>query len=506
MPHSLPELLKAANLIISMPPEYEVVVSNFLRVEEDKLVFKDLAEALIDEEKRRRLCKTSENLAQSSTYNKPLNRIERRAEIKCNNCGKRGHYSNNCRNTHLSKNYHQNDKNSYQRQYANNQHKYALAKFSEYREENANSEETNIYSHVAFAGTHFSKEKSSKVQSSKANYGEEYRQMLHSSFRGNNNKLKSFVVTVKNNKYAEQSISYIVEEEVIPPKRAKSSDAEVEDKFRTPDNLKKVPDTPGKDIEDMLIRIPLATSKFSFSNLCTKRIKSTENMLNTEELLINKELNELYFSSFNCKIIANQQNNSKTSGWILDSGASLHMSYDKTLFETLTIKSGGKIRIADGGFMEIMGFGSIKLMIKTSSEPIALFLSNVAYVLALHTNLMSVHCLTKYKFEISFEKDSAQIEIRNEFLHFSDFINNNYVVSEESRQRAMLCVDELHKRMAHRNIKDILRLKKHELEISKCSCSHQCNACMQSKSIDLSFPQVSEKPDKPLDIIVADVC
>lgn len=96
---------------------------------------------------------------------------------------------------------------------------------------------------------------------------------------------------------------------------------------------------------------------------------------------------------------------------------------------------------------------------------------------------MSVKCSTKYKFKALFENEIAKIQINNDLI-----------------------ANELHKRMAHRNIKDIQRLMKFGLKISKCGCSHQCDACMKSKATDLSFIRKSEKPEHPLDIISADVC
>lgn len=73
----------------------------------------------------------------------------------------------------------------------------------------------------------------------------------------------------------------------------------------------------------------------------------------------------MYEKCFNCS-----PNETKSSKWILDSGASLHMSYEKHNFQNLIMKPGGKIRIANGSFLQIMGFGTIKVLIKTQSAPI----------------------------------------------------------------------------------------------------------------------------------------
>lgn len=458
----LPQLLQAANLIISMPQEYDGVVGSFLRVKDDDLKFQDLAEALLDEEKRRNLMsyRPVENLAQASTSQT----MPQRKSITCSFCKKKGHYSAICR-LKAQKSTVSTERNSSNKRESSNNSSRNRANHSEYKEDDNKKAENDItentmYSNVAFCGTSVAE---------KSNGGK---------------RIKSIIVRVNNdlceNVAKNCEITTGCGSSVSPIRKRK---------------ITKLPPTPGNGIEDYLSDVSAAGSEYSISKISGD--ESPVLSINGSDEL-NKDL-EMYQKCFS-------SGNSKRSNWILDSGASLHMSHEKLYFQNLELKPGGQIRIADGNFIEIKGFGTVKFMIKTKSDPIILFLKNVAYVPALHTNLMSVHCLTDDKFKISFDQDIALIQINNNFIDFAKFRENNYVVMEASCNQAMLCIDELHKRMAHRNIRDIKRLSNFGLDISKCSCSHQCDACMQSKSTDLSFPRKSEKPDKPLDVIVADVC
>jgi hypothetical protein len=190
----------------------------------------------------------------------------------------------------------------------------------------------------------------------------------------------------------------------------------------------------------------------------------------------------------------------------VDSGASIHMAHNKCLFQSFTESHGGKVKIADGNFIKIEDYGTVKVMIETPSEPIALVLKQVAYVPMLHVNLMSVTKLDKDNFATLFEEGKCQIKIHNEFVQLAIFKDNNYVVTEEFFQSAHLCIHDWHRRLAHRNLRDIKHLSEFGLKFTRCSCLSQCDACMKEKSADLSFPKESQKPEKPLDIIVADVC
>lgn len=498
----LPQLVQAANLIISMPQEFDGVVGGFLRMKDSELNFQDLAEALLDEEKRRSLMnfKPPEDLAQVSTFqhnNKastsqnPNQQSDKRPEKskRCSNCNKKGHYAKICR---LPNKHGQNSANEGSNNRNNHSTSIARAKFSEYNNTDEEQRHDSMYSHVAYVGKFEPKARSRSNR----------RVNEFQSFR--RNKLKSIIVKVDNKKIAEHKV---VAKEVAqgPSKRLKNCE---EAKDYVPlstlfspggeRSVMQLPTTPGKEI-DCLSDISPAGSQCSISNIskCESPILSIDGTVEDW----NKEF-EIYETCFTC----NSVEKGNSSNWILDSGASLHMSSEKLKFQDLILKPGGVIRIANGGFMNIEGFGKVKVIIKTKSEPIVLFLNNVAFVPALHINLMSVRCLTKDKFKILFEKQIAKIEIKNDFVQIAEVQNNNYIVSEAPCEGAMLCIDELHKRMAHRNIRDIKRLSKFGLAITKCSCSHQCDACMKAKSTDLSFPQKSEKPEKPLDIIVADVC
>ena len=89
-----------------------------------------------------------------------------------------------------------------------------------------------------------------------------------------------------------------------------------------------------------------------------------------------------------------------------------------------------------------------------------------------------------------------------------------YIVKAESQQNAFwlrdrvdkCCVHEWHRKLAHRNIKDILSMKNIGLKITKCDCEDICESCISEKMTRNPFPKEAAPTNRVLDCIVSDVC
>ena len=95
----LPELVAVANLMISLPKDYDGVVAPFFHMSDEKLKFENVATALLDEQKRRKFLRSSNTVHDEfASATKQLNRFERKKFLSCNDCGKRGHLAQQCWN------------------------------------------------------------------------------------------------------------------------------------------------------------------------------------------------------------------------------------------------------------------------------------------------------------------------------------------------------------------------------------------------------------------------
>jgi hypothetical protein len=102
--------------------------------------------------------------------------------------------------------------------------------------------------------------------------------------------------------------------------------------------------------------------------------------------------------------------------WIIDSGASNHMSSSKKFFDKMQ-PCKKKIHLANGKVLICSGIGSgVILGVNEKKEPVKLVVSNVLYVPELQGNLLSVNCLAQKGFKVQFESDGCQIIQKDEIV------------------------------------------------------------------------------------------
>jgi len=230
-------------------------------------------------------------------------------------------------------------------------------------------------------------------------------------------------------------------------------------------------------------RVRTRTERMNFTN-CLKSSEIKENGLRIESVFSCTPTNSL-------------------SNWIIDSGASIHMCRNKSLFENLKASSSNFVRIANGAKIPILGYGNVTLKLSTQPDNFTLKLSNVAYVPNLDINLISVRCLSKEYGKVTFTDQACTIESQSISVQIGKVMSFQYILdnnNSSSSIQANLCVHEWHKRLAHRCLDKIKRLKDFGLIISKCNCSNDCEGCLKGKMSTLPFPPISEKPTKVLEL------
>jgi hypothetical protein len=81
----------------------------------------------------------------------------------------------------------------------------------------------------------------------------------------------------------------------------------------------------------------------------------------------------------------------KDDMWIIDSGASRHMTGDQARLSNLNSKKTSyKVELGDKSTYPVEGFGQASVKLKTGNN---VYLSNVLYVPCLEKNLVSISCL-----------------------------------------------------------------------------------------------------------------
>ena len=200
--------------------------------------------------------------------------------------------------------------------------------------------------------------------------------------------------------------------------------------------------------------------------------------------------------------------------WILDSGASHHMTDAYTLFSSYKPCAGNlKVQIADGSYASVAGKGCIQL-----STPFVL--ENVLHIPNLSCNLLSISQFTKqHQCVAKFFPTHAEFQdLSSEtMIGSAKECEGLYYLAdktEEGQQPAVVCglvsvpTDNplllWHYRMGHPNFQ-YLKYVFPSLFQNKKASSFQCEVCELAKHHRASFPKSIYKPSKPFALIHSDV-
>jgi len=205
-----------------------------------------------------------------------------------------------------------------------------------------------------------------------------------------------------------------------------------------------------------------------------------------------------------------------SNGWYIDSGATSHMTNDRSFFTEFSETKPVKVTVANGQYMVSEGVGDGYLHCPTSSDVKRILVKDVLYVPALETNLLSVKRLTKQGNVVKFEGNNCIISRNNRTYAEGKVTDDLYqlvcekanTVKQESHQN---CVHMWHRRLGHRDPEAVLKLNREKLadgiRIDSCGSLMKCISCIKGKMARQSFPKVSSHRAKQvLDLIHTDVC
>ena len=192
-----------------------------------------------------------------------------------------------------------------------------------------------------------------------------------------------------------------------------------------------------------------------------------------------------------------------TENWILDSGATHHMSSPRELFQNFKPHS-ATISIANGGTINATGIGEILITVWNGQEdgtPIRL--REVLYIPRLGpNNLVSVMCIQQIGAMVLFcgsKENQVSITSNGEEIAVAKLLRNSYVLSAKAQPPRLLhtantvqrgttsgTLIEWHERLGHLGFNDIKRLATTETDIkitgvwNNPTCEH-CQAGKQTR-------------------------
>lgn len=202
--------------------------------------------------------------------------------------------------------------------------------------------------------------------------------------------------------------------------------------------------------------------------------------------------------------------------WLIDSGASRHMSPDEAIFTSYTkFEMPEKVAIADGRLVDAVGSGNIQISVKLNRQvQRKATLYDVLHVPALKQNLFSVKSATSKGMVVQFGHSRCWIKDRSSMVHAMGTLVGKlyYIDLESSVHRANLVKSNTvwHKRLAHINHATIKRMDREQL-VSGADLSSVnvdiCDPCVKGKMARKTFKSRDNiKSTRPLEIVHSDVC
>lgn len=205
--------------------------------------------------------------------------------------------------------------------------------------------------------------------------------------------------------------------------------------------------------------------------------------------------------------------------WVMDSGASQHMTYKKEFFSAFEdIKHENRIiKLGDNRQLKVQGKGTVNIQKKNNGVWQDALITNVLYVPDLRKNLFSEGAIASKGMKIVKEKNNAYVYNEDDELmaHAVRSTNNLYYlqfrVITNCEANVASDSDKLklwHTRMGHISVKTIKRMIS-EGQINDINLKNTndffCEACQYGKSSRLKFGNVKREV-APGEVIYSDLC
>ena len=118
--------------------------------------------------------------------------------------------------------------------------------------------------------------------------------------------------------------------------------------------------------------------------------------------------NQIILQSDDIALTSNSSNMTSKTEWFIDSAASSHMTYDKTiLMDFVSYGQPTQVFLGDDTVISATGEGKVRL--PTHNDDVYIALNKVLFVPKLAKNVLSVHAMTKMGAEVTFDKEKCVI-------------------------------------------------------------------------------------------------
>ena len=206
--------------------------------------------------------------------------------------------------------------------------------------------------------------------------------------------------------------------------------------------------------------------------------------------------------------------------WVVDSGVTTHMTWDKGVFVTYAaMEDMPSVRLGDGRTVKAEGKGSVCLRIRDNKQAERkISLSRVLFVPDLSCNLFSVRDITDKGNRMMFDDITCNVITRGDIVIASGYKRGNLYVLDGTADRqpdealvaAQPSSDLWHQRLAHVNDKMLDKLVSCDVsgvDLKTVEPRSFCEGCVQGKATKHKLKPLGEiRSTRRLEKVHSDVC
>src|SRR6266511_3419102 len=210
----------------------------------------------------------------------------------------------------------------------------------------------------------------------------------------------------------------------------------------------------------------------------------------------------------------------KRNEFIIDSGASEHLTNDKDILVDYKTVINQEVTVANSCKMQIAGIESIPIIYNGQK----LLVSNIYYMPDVAVNLISTSQLTRKGWKIQFDNNNCKLKYQSKNMTCNliakndktayilqvnfdnDAIKSNITITANSAFMNV-SIETLHKRFSHISEKNLQETAKHVhgLKIPKDQHLNQCEYCLMGKQHELVNYRKMTGAKKPFELVHTDI-
>lgn len=210
--------------------------------------------------------------------------------------------------------------------------------------------------------------------------------------------------------------------------------------------------------------------------------------------------NAVFYSSFMANV--------SDTDWIIDSGATAHMTKNKSCLMNIQKPLMKEVTVANNQKIIIDSVGEVNHRVKTDNDISDIKLKNVQYVPGICVNLLSVSQIVQRGHEVVFSKNGCKIfDAKKKVIATGSLINNMFKLdtvpieiacSAKSDQKDIVL---WHRKLGHASIAKMNKVLNMNIKNNL-----KCEVCLKGKQTRLPFSNIGTRATNLLEIVHSDVC